>query len=241
MPTLIEWCRNPDGSPGETVNFAEGCSGSGCEVDRRGMCYARNLVKQFPTRFKCEKCRAFTPHFHIERLEETLRQGKPRGYFNSMGDPFDPAFKEPILIRDWLNLMACAKWHRYYVCTKQAQRLPKFRYPKNVWLMVTVNGLNDLWRIERLLETDAAIKGVSFEPLYTPVSWRIGSLKGIDWVIIGGETSRGKTTFTPDIEEVNRLTFKAQAVNAAVFQKDNLGLGKATIQEMPKVNNGRSV
>ena len=74
----------------------------------------------------------------------------------------------------------------------------------NVWLGVSVE--TQKWadiRIPALLGTPAAVRFLSMEPLLGPVSFRwakwaplrgaghLDGLKGIDWVIVGGESGRG--------------------------------------------------
>lgn len=75
---------------------------------------------------------------------------------------------------------------------------------RNVWLGTSVEDQKraDL-RIPALLATPAAIRFLSMEPLLGPVSFRwakwaplvnashLDGLRGIDWVIVGGESGRG--------------------------------------------------
>ena len=48
-----------------------GCS-RGC-----GYCWSRALVKRFGANMTCEKCRAFEPHLHPERLDEPAKEKRP--------------------------------------------------------------------------------------------------------------------------------------------------------------------
>jgi protein gp37 len=74
----------------------------------------------------------------------------------------------------------------------------------NVWLGVSVE--NQQWadiRVPALLKTPAAVRFLSMEPLLGPVSFRwakwvewingnhLDGLRGIDWVIVGGESGHG--------------------------------------------------
>ena len=61
-------------------------------------------------------------------------------------------------------------------------------YP-NVWLGVSVSTRDDLWRIDMLRETPAAIRFLSIEPLLGDVGEL--NLDGIHWVIVGGESGPG--------------------------------------------------
>ena len=96
------------------------------------------------------------------------------------------------------------------------QTLPDGRCAlSNVWLGVSVEDQHaaDL-RIPALLETPAAVRFLSMEPLLGPVSFRwapwvnlgtkpgertghLDGLNGIDWVIVGGESGRGARPMHP--------------------------------------------
>jgi protein gp37 len=51
---------------------------------------------------------------------------------------------------------------------------------------VSVESKKYLYRIDDLRKTNAHVKFVSFEPLIAPVGKL--NLKGIDWIIVGGES-----------------------------------------------------
>lgn len=105
----------------------------------------------------------------------------------------------------------------------------------NVWLGVSVE--NQQWadiRIPALLEADAAVRFLSMEPLLGPVSFRwakwhpyvnsshLDGLKGIDWVIVGGESGRGARIMDP--EWVRALRDQCNEAGVAFFYKQ-LGSG----------------
>ncbi|MCT9932422.1 phage Gp37/Gp68 family protein [Planotetraspora sp. A-T 1434] len=94
----------------------------------------------------------------------------------------------------------------------------------NVWLGVSVE--DQKWadlRIPALLETPAAVRFLSCEPLLGPVDlaksvpakpyWH----DGIDWVIVGGESGPGARPMHPDW--VRSLRDQCQAANVAFFMK----------------------
>jgi protein gp37 len=72
----------------------------------------------------------------------------------------------------------------------------------NVWLGVSVE--NQQWadiRIPALINTPAAVRFLSCEPLLGPVNLTPGThsyLDYIDWVIVGGESGRGARPMHPD-------------------------------------------
>ncbi len=101
--------------------------------------------------------------------------------------------------------------HTYQLCTKRPERI-KYCLPpdwgdgwKNVWLGVTAENqeMADL-RIPILLETPAAVRWVSCEPLLGPL-WldrplleRLVYSVTIDWVVVGGESGRDARPMQPD-------------------------------------------
>lgn len=222
----IEWVVNPDGTPGKARSIFVGCNGSGCAVADE--CWAKRQGKRHP---ECADHYYFKPHLHLKVLAEIEKRRKPTGYFNSMGDPFDAKFHVNV-IQPILRRMGAVSRHRFYLSTKQAHRLPQFHFPPNVWLGVSVNRQRDVWRIDELRKTDAAVKFVSFEPLYEYIN---PDLHGIDWAIVGGETCNGKVTFRPHDMSVSQIiaNIHDNGSNGKVFLKDNLHWGVRAIQEFP--------
>ena len=84
--------------------------------------------------------------------------------------------------------------HTYHVLTKRAKRLPQFfasrEVPPNLWLGVSVEDKEyGLPRIDELRKVKAGIRFLSLEPLLEDVG--TFNLKGIHWVIVGGESGFG--------------------------------------------------
>jgi len=83
-----------------------------------------------------------------------------------------------------------AHWHRFQVLTKRANRLaelsPEINWPTNVWMGVSVENSDYVDRIDDLRSTGAHVKFLSLEPLLGPLPKL--KLRGIDWVIVGGES-----------------------------------------------------
>jgi protein gp37 len=93
-------------------------------------------------------------------------------------------------IQEVFKVMRQASWHIFQVLTKRSNRLcdlnEKIDWPENVWMGVSVENNDYNFRIDHLRNTYAHIKFLSLEPL-------LGSLpnlnlKGINWVIAGGES-----------------------------------------------------
>jgi len=90
-------------------------------------------------------------------------------------------------------------WHTFQVLTKRSERLlnldTSLPWRKNVWMGVTVEDKDTLYRIDHLRETVAATEFLSFEPLIGPLGKL--DLRDIDWVIVGGESGFGARPMDP--------------------------------------------
>jgi protein gp37 len=82
-----------------------------------------------------------------------------------------------------------AHWHRFQVLTKRSDRLAELdtnlEWAPNIWMGVSVETDEYLSRIDDLRATTALLKFLSLEPLLGPLRL---DLRGIDWVIVGGES-----------------------------------------------------
>lgn len=99
-------------------------------------------------------------------------------------------------------------------------RSPWHAIPRpNIWLGVSVEDLRRERRIDRLLQTPAALRFVSFEPLLENVSPdRIPmDLRGLDWIIVGGESGPGARPM--DSDWVRRLRDCCREQEVAFFFK----------------------
>lgn len=80
--------------------------------------------------------------------------------------------------------------HTYQVLTKRPSRvsghLPTGWPFHNVWLGVSVENPRFYWRIDELTQIQASVRFLSIEPLLAPMNDL--PLKGISWVIVGGES-----------------------------------------------------
>jgi protein gp37 len=133
-----------------------------------------------------------------EKLYEPLKWKQPKKIFvNSMSDLFHPEVPDDFIV-SVTEVMMTANWHTYQVLTKRAARLRTMLNSKlkfatevpHIWWGVSVeNKKHGMPRIEELRNTPAAIKFLSIEPLLE----NLGEVnfKGIDWVIVGGESGWG--------------------------------------------------
>lgn len=176
----IEWTES-------TWNPVTGCTkiSSGCKN-----CYAERMSKRLKAMGQRNYRNGFRVTVHPHALDIPMRWQKPQMVFvNSMSDLFHKDVSLEF-IRQVFDVMVRAERHRFQVLTKRAERLlelsPQLPWPENVWMGVSVENEDCLYRIDYLRDTGAHIKFISFEPLLGPI--RGVNLEGIDWVIVGGES-----------------------------------------------------
>jgi len=205
---------------------------SGClqlcrDKDGKKYCYAYWMSKRLKGRFGYPKDDPFRPTFHPNRLKEPYRLRKPLRIFTySMGEMFG----------DWVNEEWTEKvmrviydnpQHTFQILTKNPKKLRRFRFPPNAWVGISIDRQAAVTGLRYLLEADAKIKFVSFEPLLEPVDV---DLSGLNWVIVGGST--GRRPFVLEEQWVRAIILKARRLEIPVFLKDNL-FWKQTIREFP--------
>ena len=192
--SAIEWTDT-------TWNPVTGCTkiSAGCDN-----CYAA----RFSERFRGVKGHPFETGFDLtlrpERLTQPLQWKRPRMIFvNSMSDLFQKEIPKAH-ISAVFDTMEKANWHIYQVLTKRSSLLQKFindRYrarsaPAHMWFGVSVENEAATSRIAHLQKANAGVRFLSVEPLIAPVG-RL-DLRGIDWVIVGGESGPRARPMTPE-------------------------------------------
>jgi protein gp37 len=140
----------------------------------------------------------FDPRLVPEKLAEPLTWGTPKTVFvNSMSDLFQDAVPDDF-VAAVADVMLKAPWHTFQVLTKRAgrleellnSRLRKAAAASHIWWGVSVEDRKyGLPRIDHLRNTPARTKFLSVEPLLEDLGEL--DLRGIDWVIVGGESGHG--------------------------------------------------
>jgi protein gp37 len=151
---------------------------------------------------------------HPDTLQEPFKWKKPRVVFvNSMSDMFHKDVPV-VYIREVFSVMQRNPHHVFQVLTKRADVLRYYdsegwlQWPHNVWMGVSVENRNSMHRIDLLRETGARVKFLSCEPLLGPLPEM--NLKGIDWVIVGGESGRNARPMKPEwVQEVREQCLAA--------------------------------
>lgn len=178
--TKIEWAT-------DVWNPVTGCTkvSAGC-----ANCYAERMAPRFngvihPAPFS-------TVVLHPDRLEQPLHWRKPRRVFVcSMGDLFHPDIDGNFRSSVW-HIMGRCPQHTFMVLTKRADRLWVIREPyygtlPNVWLGVSVEDQAAAdERIPLLLQTPAAVRFVSVEPMLGAVN--LWALRDGSWYDAEGAT-----------------------------------------------------
>ena len=105
----------------------------------------------------------------------------------------------------------------------------------NVWIGATIVNQAEADRdLPKLLATPAAVRFVSYEPALGPVDWT--RFEGIDWIIIGGESSNAARRF--DWNWARSTIEQCRVIGAAPFMKQT-GTDMALLYErMQKNRNG---
>jgi len=170
-----------------TWNPVTGCSkiSPGCKF-----CYAERLAHRLQAMGQKNYREGFEVTLQPHMLEHPLRWRKPRRIFvNSMSDLFHDEVPTTY-IKQVFGVMKRAHWHQFQVLTKRSERLLDLnrvlRWQPQIWMGVSVERDDYLFRVEHLRRTGAAIKFLSVEPLLGPLHNL--ELRGIDWVIVGGES-----------------------------------------------------
>lgn len=178
-----------------TWNPVRGCTkiSPGC-----AHCYAETFAERFRGVPGHPYEQGFDLRLVPEKLTEPISWSKQRMVFvNSMSDLFHKDVPD-----DYIELvarvMAAADWHVYQVLTKRGERLrellkSKLRFAADlphIWWGVSVeNRRHGLPRIQQLRDAKPAMAFLSIEPLLESLG-RI-NFRGIDWVIVGGESGPG--------------------------------------------------
>ncbi len=181
--TSIEWTES-------TWNPVTGCTkiSPGCKH-----CYAERMALRLQMMGHPNYVNGFKPTLHKHLLELPLSWKKPHMIFvNSMSDLFHERVPLMFILRVF-DAMRRASWHTFQVLTKRSERLlqldSEVDWPSNVWMGVSVESEKYTFRIDHLRQTQARVKFLSLEPLLRPLP--VLDLRGIHWVIVGGESGPG--------------------------------------------------
>jgi protein gp37 len=208
-----------------TWNPVAGCSkvSPGC-----AHCYAERLSLRFG-----HSKTPWTPAnasenvvLHEPRLLIPLSWREPKMIFvNSMSDLFHELVPDEFIARVF-ETMKRADHHTYQVLTKRPERMrdwfrtdlgrPWAGEPmRHLWLGTSIELNRWVHRADALRETPAAIRFISAEPLLGPLDDL--DLRGIDWLIVGGES--GSNHRPMDLDWARDIRDRCQAAGTSFFFK----------------------
>jgi protein gp37 len=195
-----------------TWNPTVGCTkvSPGCDH-----CYAERLTRRFASTFP----HGFTLTLRPEQLDAPRRWRRPRLVFvNSMSDLFHRDVPDAYL-QQVFEVMASCPQHRFQVLTKRAERLARVAarlpWPSNVWVGVSIETRDYLWRADYLRRVPAAVRFISAEPLLGDLG--AIDLSGIGWLIAGGESQAGARP--AELDWFRSLRDQCHAAGVAFFLK----------------------
>ncbi len=214
--TKIEWTECSWNPVTGCTKISDGCLN----------CYAAKFAKRLKAMGNPRYKNGFNITTHEDLIEAPLHWKTPRKIFvNSMSDLFHESIPNEIIYRIF-EVMNSANWHTFQILTKRSERLltlsPKLKWTKNIWMGVTVENTDALYRVAHLQKTGSKIKFISAEPLISALT-RI-KLDGIDWLIVGGESGPGSRPMNE--EWVLDLKNMAAENNVAFFFKQWGGVNK---------------
>lgn len=198
----IEWTEM-------TWNPVTGCTkiSQGCKN-----CYALTMSKRLKAMGTDRYRNGFGLTLQPDLVELPKKWRSPRVIFvNSMSDLFHEGVPLEFIQAVFKTMRECPQ-HTFQVLTKRSDRLAmiadQLEWPNNVWMGVSVEDERVIDRIPDLQSVSAAVRFLSLEPL-------IGSLdklplKGIGWVIVGGESGPGARPMKPEwVQSIRKQCFDA--------------------------------
>jgi protein gp37 len=175
-----------------TWNPTTGCTkiSPGCKH-----CYAETMSRRLKAMGMRGYERGFEIATHPERLGDPRRQKRPQRFFvDSMSDLFHAEIPFAYVDQVFAEIGATPE-HTYMILTKRADRLAEYFQSRpapaqawpNVWLGVSVEDRTyGLTRLDYLRRVDCRVRFLSVEPLLEDLG--VMDLRGIHWVIVGGES-----------------------------------------------------
>ena len=228
----IEWTES-------TWNPVTGCTkvSTGCKF-----CYAERFAERFRGVAGHPYEQGFDLKLHPKRLSQPLRWRSSRLVFvSSMSDLFHEEVPLEYIRRVFATMGECPQ-HTFQVLTKRSERLAEvawmLKWPRNVWMGVSVEDSRVMHRVADLRSVPAAVRFLSLEPLIGPLHDL--SLEGIHWVIVGGESGPHARPMQP--EWVTSIFRRCRTAGVPFFfkqwggvRKDLTGrkLNGQTYDEMP--------
>ncbi len=216
--STIEWTEM-------TWNPTTGCDkvSAGCKF-----CYAEVMSRRLKAMGVEKYDQGFKIRTHEKELQTPYTWKKPKVVFvNSMSDLFHKDVPV-VFIQKVFKVMKDNPQHVFQVLTKRADVLRYYDsegwldWSHNIWMGVSVENREMTKRIDLLRQTGARVKFLSCEPLIGPLPNL--NLRGIDWVIVGGESGRTPRPMNP--EWATEIKNQCRLAGVAFFFKQWGGTNK---------------
>lgn len=126
-------------------------------------------------------------------LRDPLKWAEPERVFTCSWSDFFHPHADAWRPAAW-DVMRQAPHHIYLILTKRPQRIHRFLPPDwgvgwpHVWLGTSMEHKDCDYRRRYLRSLPAAVRFLSLEPLLGPIPLPPAMLRGIHWVIVGGES-----------------------------------------------------
>ena len=153
---------------------------TGCSIQHEACnnCWAKRMANRLKGRYGYPSDFPFRPTFHINRLHDPIYVRKPSVIGVSfMGDLFHPQITD-VMIATIMMTIKEASWHTFVVFTKRPERMKEFfdNAPEEITTLPNLHLYVSAWdqpsldhNVGYLLDTPAAVRGVSIEPMLGPV------------------------------------------------------------------------
>ncbi len=164
-------------------------------------------------------------------------------FVNSMSDLFHKDVELEYIQRVFKVMEDCPQ-HTFQVLTKRPERAlelsSQLPWPGNVWMGTSVESQDYIWRVRTLARIPrVAVRFLSCEPLLGPLN-RL-PLRGIKWVIVGGESGPGARPMQEDWAlsirdqcEAHSVAFFFKQWGGVQKKKTGRALSGRTWDEMPE-------
>jgi protein gp37 len=139
-------------------------------------------------------------------LDQPLQWKSPRVIFvNSMSDLFHEDVPLDFIQRVFRTMNACPQ-HTFQVLTKRPHLATEYAdeidWTPNIWMGTSVEDSSMTYRVQELRSVPSEVRFLSIEPLLGPIPHL--PIRGIHWVIVGGESGPGAREMCADWVRVIR-------------------------------------
>ncbi len=186
----IEWTE-------ATWNPVTGCTkiSAGCKN-----CYAERMAGRLQAMGVPQYANGFKLTLQPRALELPMRWKQPRKIFvNSMSDLFQKELP-PAYIKQVFGVMNRCPQHSFQILTKRpeiaAHLASELLWSNNIWMGTSIENVLVLHRVASLVQIPSQTRFLSIEPLLGPLPQL--PLRGVHWVIVGGESGPNARPMNPD-------------------------------------------